>query len=420
MTINSLGRDISWSFAGNVTYAACQWGMLIALAKLCTATDVGHFALGLAVSAPVLMFLNMQLRVVQATDSRHRFNPSHYVAARIASTSLSFAIISAILIGSHTSEVGVVITLVVGIAKCVEAISDILYGLLQKHQQFRLIASSLILKGASSLTGWVIILALTHSLLAAVCWIATCWTLVLFFFDIPAARGVAKAKYGTGSLTPRWDWRVLLTLSHLAYPLGLVMLLISLNANIPRYIVERVCGTHGLGVFSALVYVLVAGQTLMSSVGQSLTPRLARHYADGGKSSFTGLINRAELWAVALGSAGAFCAWSFGPEILKLFYGVKYAEANIAFLLMMLGGILVYPASIVGVGLTAAKAFRPQTALLGLTSVATIVLSTLLIPRYQLNGAAAAMSLVAVVHYLGSRVLLSVALRKFGRSSDPI
>ncbi|MGI8856402.1 MAG: hypothetical protein ACR2JW_11675, partial [Thermomicrobiales bacterium] len=51
----SLRANFSWTFVGNVVYAACQWGMLVVLAKLGSPEVVGQFALGLAITAPVIM-----------------------------------------------------------------------------------------------------------------------------------------------------------------------------------------------------------------------------------------------------------------------------------------------------------------------------------------------------------------------------
>ena len=62
----SLRLNASWTFGGNLVYAACQWGMLVALAKFGSPELVGRFALALAVTAPVYMLTNLQLRAVEA------------------------------------------------------------------------------------------------------------------------------------------------------------------------------------------------------------------------------------------------------------------------------------------------------------------------------------------------------------------
>jgi O-antigen/teichoic acid export membrane protein len=64
----SLINNFSWALAGNVVYAGCQWGMLMVLAKLGSTEMVGRFALGLAITAPVITFVKFDLRAIQATD----------------------------------------------------------------------------------------------------------------------------------------------------------------------------------------------------------------------------------------------------------------------------------------------------------------------------------------------------------------
>src|SRR5512143_2641504 len=68
----SLRRNFSWTLAGNIVYAGCQWGVLVILAKLGTPEMVGQFALGLAVTAPVIIFANLALRGVQVTDANRQ------------------------------------------------------------------------------------------------------------------------------------------------------------------------------------------------------------------------------------------------------------------------------------------------------------------------------------------------------------
>jgi len=84
----SLRANFLWTFVGNAVYAACQWGMLVVLAKLGTPEMVGQFALGLAVTAPVLMFFNLQLRAVQSTDSQDEYSFEHYLGLRLVTTIL--------------------------------------------------------------------------------------------------------------------------------------------------------------------------------------------------------------------------------------------------------------------------------------------------------------------------------------------
>src|SRR5438093_329611 len=127
--VPSLRRNVAWAAIGNAGYAACQWGVLIVLTKLTTAADVGRFALGLAVTAPVMIAAGLQLRMVQATDARGEYPFGVYLGLRLVTTALAFATIGIIAISAgYRGDTLLVITFV-ALAKAFEAVSDIIFGL---------------------------------------------------------------------------------------------------------------------------------------------------------------------------------------------------------------------------------------------------------------------------------------------------
>src|SRR5687767_3049662 len=147
----SLRRNFSWTLAGNVVYAGCQWGILIVLAKLTTAEMVGRFALGLAVTTPIVLLCNLSLRAIQATDSRGEHELGHYLALRLVTTALAAAAIGVLVWLAGYSRETAAVVLVVGLGKCVESVSDVLHGAMQRAERMDLISGSMMIKGAVSL-----------------------------------------------------------------------------------------------------------------------------------------------------------------------------------------------------------------------------------------------------------------------------
>jgi O-antigen/teichoic acid export membrane protein len=86
---NSLKKNFFWSLAGNIIYALCQWLMLVIIARLGNEKDVGAYTLALAISAPIVLFLGMNLRVVIATDQKHDFKFRDYLFLRIISSAIA-------------------------------------------------------------------------------------------------------------------------------------------------------------------------------------------------------------------------------------------------------------------------------------------------------------------------------------------
>src|ERR1700721_2858641 len=95
VVVKPLRVGFSWSFVGWVGYAGCQWLMLSVMAKLGNPTIVGQFAFALALSAPVFMFSNLNLRVVQSTDALSEYKFSDYATLRLLSSSFALLVIVA-------------------------------------------------------------------------------------------------------------------------------------------------------------------------------------------------------------------------------------------------------------------------------------------------------------------------------------
>src|SRR6184192_4692497 len=157
----SLKRNVAWALAGNLGYSACQWGVLVCIAKLGTAADVGRFALGLALTAPVITLTSLNLRLLQSTDARSDYPFSVYLSVRLIGTVLGVAAIAvlALVLGYRGDILDLI--LVVAFAKAFEAVSDVVFGLLQKAENLRWIATSMVAKGVLGLLVMAVVLHLT-------------------------------------------------------------------------------------------------------------------------------------------------------------------------------------------------------------------------------------------------------------------
>src|SRR5512147_1698759 len=113
----SLRRGFSWTLAGNVVFAGCQWAMLVVLAKLVPPGLVGQFGLALAITTPVVVFANLNLRAMQATDARGEFAFGEYARVRALMLALACAAVGAILTVGRTRPETVLVVALVALAK---------------------------------------------------------------------------------------------------------------------------------------------------------------------------------------------------------------------------------------------------------------------------------------------------------------
>jgi O-antigen/teichoic acid export membrane protein len=168
----------------------------------------------------------------------------------------------------------------------------------------------------------------------------------------------------------------------------------SFSVNIPRYVLERHEGEASLGIFAAIMYLLVAGRTVMAALAQSCVARLARFYANGNRKDFRSLLLRQLALAVVFGALGIVFAVTVGRPFLRVVYGPEYAEYTSVLLLAMFTSALNHLADVTGTALTAVRSLLVQPLVLGICVIIGIAASTLLIPRYGIVGAAWAVLLI--------------------------
>lgn len=392
-----------WTLSSNILYAGCQWMMLVVMTKLCAPAEVGIFALGLAVTAPVLMLANLQLRTVQVTDARLRFQFREYLQLRLLTTGLAFAAI--LLVGLTQPRASATVTAILGLSKCFEALSDVLQGYLQCGEHMAVIARSMMLKGAVSLVFLGVALLLSPTAVAAAWGVCAGSVLTFLMYDRPAAARV-RALAGDEHAARFATKARLLELAWLAFPLGIVQGLVSLSANIPRYYLEHFAGMGDLGIYSALASLIVAGQTVVSALGNVASPRLARFFADGNFREYRKLLLTLMATGLGVGLAGVGIAAAFGRSLLTLLFRPEYAAHNDLLILLMVGGTVAYLAWFAGFGISAAREFRSQIPLLAAVCLAAWAASAWLVPSQGAHGAAMVMAISMSVQLTGAVIVL--------------
>ncbi|WP_205543935.1 lipopolysaccharide biosynthesis protein [Rubrobacter indicoceani] len=405
--ISSLHRNFSWVLAGNLVYAASQWGMLTALAKLGSPEMVGQFGLGLAITAPIILFSNLNLLAAQSTDARREYAFGDYAALRTATTALALVLIFLLVaFGGYARETALVV-LLIGVSKAVESFSDLTYGLYMQRERMDYIARSMVLRGLLSLVALSAGVYLTGGVAWGVVGMCVVWAAVFLLHDAPNVRSVLER-----GESARVVFRpaVLASLAWLALPLGLVMTLVSLYTNVPRYFIQGYFGEREVGFFTAMSYIIVAGSTFVNALGQAASPRLAGYYADGDTPAYRSLLVKAVGLGAGIGVAGILAAVVAGPEILTVLYSAEYAAESGVFTLLMVAAAFGYVASFLGYGMTAARYFKTQIPLFGATVASVVVSCWLLVPAFGLAGAAFSLIIGGVVQTAGGLLAVSHAV----------
>ncbi|HPF36601.1 MAG TPA: lipopolysaccharide biosynthesis protein [Candidatus Krumholzibacteria bacterium] len=382
-----LRRSVAWTLAGNVVFAACQWGVLSALTKLGTPEDTGRFALASAIATPILMFSNLQLNAVMVADAEERRPFGEYLGLRLLLGPAALLVTAAVaLIGYSGDQVPAIVMF--GVGRWVEGLSDIHYAYDQKRERLDVVARSFVLRGLASLALFAGTYAATGSLVLALAGQAAGWLAVLALFDVPRARALFPPEAGPAPWRPSFRAAGLRELAVTALPLGATMFLIQLRNTVPRSLLEASHGEEALGFFVTMAYLILLGNTAVMAVSQSSLARLARARAAGDRRSFGRVVRTMLLGGAGVGAAGVLAAALWGRPLLTWLYRPEYAQNTDVFVVVMLGGALTYLGGLLGAPATASQAFRSQLVVQGVNVGILMALGSALIPRWGMMGAA--------------------------------
>lgn len=407
----SIPANVAWTASSNIIYALCQWGMLVAFARLGTPEGLGQFAFALAVSAPVMMFLQLQLRTVQVTDTRGGFEFADYLTLRGVSSlaGLTVVVVIAAAMGSGLS--GIVVAAIVAGVKMFDGFADVLHGAWQKVERLEVPAALLMINGAVSLAALALALWTGASVAGAVT-----GSLAGSIVALIAAAWFTRARLRLTFTPTVGALHRIREIAWVALPLGFVMALISLTSNIPRYFIQAWLGERELGIFAALTYVTAAGMTIVSAVGNSLTPAMARDFDRGDARAFARRFRLLASAAAGIGISGFLTAVFFARPLLQIAYGEEYARSAGVFVHAMALGTVTYLAAAVGFAMSAARCFRVQAPMFILVVATILAASAAWIPSSGLHGALSALMAGAAVQLALGAALLGPAIRRVSRN----
>lgn len=391
--------------AGRAFYAASQWLLIIALARLSAPDTLGHFTYALAVTGPIIVFSQLNMRAYMATDMLEQFSFSDYLYTRLVSVIAALLAIGAVAFGADVPRTSATLIILVGLYKTIEAVSDVFYGVMQKHELMAPIARSVAAHGLIALFVMTASILMENSIILGAVAITIAWLAILLAHDIPKANKLLVANETTHQ--PKvWD------VARTCFPMGFVLMLMSLRLNIPTYFIRDQLGSESVGYYSAVAYFLMAGTLIVGSLAQASSPRLARLLQSGNKRGFLALLYKLLSISLFVGAGGVGFAYIFGDTILGLFYGANYSQLQGLLVIIMLAASVNYLAQLIGMSLMVARLLWFQLFSNSIAALVVFLLSYLLIPSHGLVGGGIALLCGVSISLLCNAGALMVKLKK--------
>ncbi|MBU1259544.1 MAG: oligosaccharide flippase family protein [Planctomycetes bacterium] len=383
-TSSSIRKNFSWLLTGNIVTELSLFAVLIVLAKLGSAQIQGRFLLCLGIVTPVAVFTSLGLRALLITDSFNLYKFYNYLYLRIISCAVS--VIVCLLIGfylmlyesSYDKSFLYAFGFIAGF-KAFDFVSDICYAAFQKKENMKYIGISKGVKAIGALIVTVILLWFTHSLTITMFgWLVLYGSMTLLY-DLPKTK-----KYYP--LYGHLNFKNIAALAKQSVPLVISTVFITLNVNLPRYIIAAYYGEDYVGYFGSMSYVSVAMAMIFVAIGNALLPRMT-DYFDNTPSAIWPLVVKAALVVVVICIPAFFVCLLYGKMILQLLFSPQHAQFVEVLWIFAGASVFVGLSSLMGFVGTACRAFTASAIVGAVVLVVTLIGGLILVPKYSLVGA---------------------------------
>lgn len=223
----SLLNKAKWLLSGNILFAFSQWLMLIMFSHFSSPMQLGYYSYALAITAPIFMLSNLQLRPLLVADLNleKKFRFSQYLSLRLITIFL--AIIVSLFFIDWKNNLALSIVLVVVLIKASESVSDIIYSYYNANKKTQFISRSLTFKSVLVILLSFCVLYITHNIVYSLTATLIGYLFVLGLLDIRQNINHLKEI--------NFFDKKLKKIVKVGLPLGVAVMLVSLQTNIPRY-----------------------------------------------------------------------------------------------------------------------------------------------------------------------------------------
>lgn len=307
---------------GNGGYAAFQLLNMVIISKTLGVEALGVFSLGLALSAPIMLFSNFGTRILWITGVNDGMSFRLFRNARIISSIAGLFICLVFLTFYTQVSVYLPIMALIAMSKVIENNADIYYADFHKNSNQQLICISLLVRGAFGVAGVVVGCVFFDSLLVAAILYFLTWSTAHLLTDYLFAKNAVDMGSDENKLSKKqWIW-----LAKQGAPLAISMFLVNFNMNIPRIILENQHGLAAIGIFAALYFFIQTGTVVVNSIGQVALPVLSSLFDKGEKKKH--LIMTLKIFVVifSLSISGAIFSYFFGEYFLNILFGKEVSS----------------------------------------------------------------------------------------------
>lgn len=305
----------------------------------------------------------------------------------------------------HYDNYKSIIFIFLAFSKCLEAFSDVLYGILQKNNQLNIVGKSYFYKAILSVVLFVVVDIYTQNVIISISMIILVWILMIIFYDFRHIKNLLDKKEN-----------ISIKKSFLIFKNGFFIFIISFLGlyliNAPKYAIDNYLANDLQTIFG----IIVMPATIMGLVGQFLLhpylTTIVELYKENKINQLNKLIFKIVKYIVYFGIVASILAYLIGIPVLNLIYGIDISAYRIHLVFIIISSTLYNIGIIYSTLLTTIRKTFIQFVIYGLISIIALIISDILTKMLKIDGSVIAYFIIMFLYYALYFIITKIIFNK--------
>lgn len=398
-----------WNILGTGLNAFTSFFLLIAVTRINGINDAGIFTIAFSTACILYVIGIYAGRVYQVTEVNKDVKDTEYISNRIISCLLMMVIGIAFVLFKKYSLYKSLIFILLAFFKCLEAFSDVLYGILQKNDLLNKVGKSYFIKAALSILTFVIADIITRNIIISCVSIILIWIIITLFYDFKNVKKIVNLKEERNTNNIINIFKNGFFVFAITF-LGLYIM------NAPKYAIDSYLEESIQAIFG----IIVMPATVMGLIGQFLIHpylnRIVQLYNEKDSKSLNKLVLKIIAYIAAFGIVASIAAYLLGVPVLNLVYGISLDGYQIHLVAIIVASTLYNIGVIYSSVLTTIRKTFIQFIIYIVVSIFALIISNILTVNNGIDGSVIAYFAIMFSQFLAYTIITNYYFKKMAKT----
>lgn len=399
-------KNVIWNIIGATANAFNSLFFAIIVTRINGVNDAGIFTYSFATACLLYMIGVYAGRTFQVTDVSKKNSDTDYIYNRIITCIIMLLVSIGFVIIKGYDIYKCIIFVLLCLFKCIEAFSEVLYGVIQKNGYLYKVGISMFAKAIIALILFAIIDLITKNLIISCISILLVNVSFILLYDYKNIKQVnlVKTKFSNNA-----NFR----LFKIGFFTFVLTFLGTYLINAPRYAIDDILTNDLQTIFG----IIIMPATFMGLLGQYIIQPCLTKISEDIESkkykSLKSIIKKLVIMIIILGILVTLVASFLEVPVLELVYGIELNNYFESMMVIIVGSILYSLSTILSAILIAMRKTSYQAIIYTITSVIATIMSYKLVEKMQIKGASITYFITMLIVCTAFLIYTTINMKKY-------